>query len=66
MGKQDVVSDAAPVEEVAAEPSNALGYHLVVRHAFGTYRKGYAIYDEKEMAAVMAGDNAHSVHRVVG
>ena len=48
-----------------ATNSNTLGFHLVVRHAFGNYRKGDAIYDADEISAVLAGENARSVHRVI-
>ena len=46
--------------------TNTLGYYLVVRHAFGDYRKGDAIRDMDEIAAVLAGENASSVHKVIG
>jgi hypothetical protein len=46
-------------------PVNTLGYYLVVRHAFGDYRKGDAIRDPEVIAAVTSGDNASSVHKVI-
>lgn len=42
-----------------------LDYYLVVRHAFDDYRKGDAIRDAGEVAAVLK-DNAHNVHKVIG
>lgn len=45
--------------------TNTLGYYLVVRHAFGNYRKGDPIRDMDEIAAVLK-DNAHCVHKVIG
>lgn len=45
---------------------NTLGYYLVVRHAFGDYRKGDAIRDPDEITAVLAGEYASSVHKVIG
>lgn len=46
------------------ETQNLLGYYLVVRHAFGDYRKGDAIRDPDQIAAVLA-ENAGSVHKVI-
>jgi hypothetical protein len=46
--------------------TNTLGYYLVVRHAFGNYRKGDAIRDQDEITAVLAGENANFVHKVIG
>jgi hypothetical protein len=51
---------------MATDKQNTLGYYLVVRHAFGSYRKGDAIRDPDEIAAVLAGENASSVHKVIG
>jgi hypothetical protein len=65
MGKQDAVTDGAPTEDAIAERANPLDYRLVVRHAFGNYRKGDAITDAGEIAAVLAGESAGSVHKVI-
>lgn len=46
------------------EAQNTLGYYLVVRHAFGDYRKGDAIRDPDAIAAVLNGENKGSVHKV--
>jgi len=61
-------SDAGTTEQVdaSAEPVNTLGHYLVVRHAFANYRKGDAIRDPAEIAAVKSGENAHFVHKVIG
>ena len=57
-------SDAAP-ESVEAE--SMLGHYLVVRHAFGAYRKGDAIRDEATIRQVLASkENALNVHKVLG
>lgn len=42
----------------------AFPYDLVVVHDFYPYKRGDKIADEGECEAVMAGDNAHHVHRV--
>lgn len=39
-------------------------FHLVVIHAFGTYRRGDMITDAAEIERVLAGENAASVNRV--
>jgi hypothetical protein len=39
-------------------------YHLVVKHPFGTYRKGDMITDADEVADVLAGPNKHQVNKV--
>jgi hypothetical protein len=49
----------------SAVEANTLGYYLVVRHAFGDYRKGDAIRDPGEIAAVLGSEYAQSVHKVI-
>jgi hypothetical protein len=63
--KSDAVTDAEQ-PEAAAAPANTLGHYLVVRHAFGSHRKGDAIRDEAQILAVLKGENARSVHKVIG
>lgn len=41
-----------------------MGFHLVVKHAFGRYPVGHMITDVDEVARVLAGRNEHSVLRV--
>ncbi|MGA7781088.1 MAG: hypothetical protein WCA85_25740 [Paraburkholderia sp.] len=66
----DTVIDSADVAgnmtDAGNEPVNTLGHYLVVRHAFGEYRKGDAIRDEVTIKAVLNGENARSVHKVIG
>lgn len=53
--------------EQADAVESTLGYYLVVRHAFGQYRKGDAIRDPAEIERVLQADgNRHNVHRVMG
>jgi hypothetical protein len=59
MGKQT----DAQLEEAAQ--SSALDHHLVVVHPFGDYRRGDAIKDPAEIAAVLAGENAHHCRKVI-
>ena len=40
-------------------------YHLVVISPFDGYARGDKITDEAECTRVLAGDNAHCVHRVL-
>ena len=47
-----------------AQESTTPAFTLVVIHPFGQYRRGDAITDATEVAAVMAGENAHHVNRV--
>jgi hypothetical protein len=50
--------------EVVAESS--VGHYLIVRHAFGSYRKGDAIRDEGDIKKVLSSpENAHNVHKVL-
>jgi hypothetical protein len=47
-------------------PTNTLAHYLIVRHAFGSYRKGDAIRDEATITAILAdAGNAANVHKVV-
>jgi hypothetical protein len=62
----DAATESADTAAEQATAANTLGHYLVVRHAFGTYRKGDAIRDPDEIAAVLAGENAHFVHKVIG
>lgn len=41
-----------------------LAYILVVIHPFGTYSRGDSITDPADIAAVLAGPNAHHCNRV--
>lgn len=51
----------------SAAPANTLGHYLVVRHAFGKYRKGDAIRDEATIKAILANPvQARAVHQVLG
>lgn len=40
-------------------------HDLVVVHAFGAHQRGDRITDDAEIQAVLAGENARSVHRVL-
>ena len=52
---------------VDAAPANSLGHYLIVRHAFGSYRKGDAIRDEATIKGILADAvKARSVHKVIG
>lgn len=66
MAKTQPAADTADMQEaVANEPVNTLAHYLVVRHSFDAYSKGDAIRDEATITAVLAGENAHCVHKVV-
>jgi hypothetical protein len=56
-------------EKKAVEANDATagtGFHLLVTHAFGIYSKGDEIRDPAKMAAVLTGESARSVHKVLG
>jgi hypothetical protein len=51
-------------QKVAQPITPKSDHHLTVVHPFGTYRRGDAITDDAEIAAVLAGENAHHCRRV--
>lgn len=60
-------TDSGTATTAAAAPTNTLGHYLVVRHAFGRYRKGDAIRDEVAIKVILANPvQARSVHKVIG
>ncbi|MGA3116441.1 MAG: hypothetical protein ABSF90_18620 [Syntrophobacteraceae bacterium] len=40
-------------------------YQLIVREAFGGYQKGVCITDQAQVSAILAGENAHLVNKVL-
>lgn len=44
--------------------SDSFPHHLVVVYPFDGYQRGDKITDDAECKRIMAGDNAHCVHRV--
>ncbi|APR40030.1 hypothetical protein [Paraburkholderia sp. SOS3] len=62
----DTQETSGEVAQAENAPANTLGHYLIVRHAFGTYRKGDAIRDEATIAAVLANAvQARNVHKVL-
>lgn len=57
MGKQT----DAQLKDAAQTPD----HHLVVVHPFGDYRRGDAITAPAEIAAVLAGENAHHCRKII-
>lgn len=56
MGKQADTRDGVTMA--------ASDHHLVVVHPFGSHNRGDAITDPAEIAAVLAGENAHHCRKV--
>ncbi|MBJ9663195.1 hypothetical protein [Burkholderia gladioli] len=52
-----------PADDTAAQ--TAADRTLVVVHAFGDYRRGDAITDPREVAAVLASENANHCRKVI-
>ncbi|WP_186250803.1 hypothetical protein [Burkholderia gladioli] len=52
-----------PADDTAAQP--AADRTLVVVHAFGDYRRGDSITDPREVAAVLASENANHCRKVI-
>jgi hypothetical protein len=57
-------NDASNAAQNIAVATTDAQHHLIVIHPFGTYNKGARIEDAKEIAAVLAGENAGSCNRI--
>lgn len=65
MAKTNTTIDTAQESQVTQAAPRVPDHHVVVRHAFGNYKKGDFITDADEIDAILAGDGSASVHKVV-